>query len=639
MDRPVILCGVGKVGQRVLECLCCDPVRVVVVDLAPPADLPDGVRVVAGDCRQAAVLEAAGVRTAAGVIVCTSNDLVNLAAALAIHRLAPEVRVVVRTFNPNLVERLGKAVANIVPLSVSGLVAPLLALIARTGSALGSVNGPDGPRPVIEVTVTDDSPLRGEPVARRGVAPVALMPAAGPAKYLLEVPNEARLVSGDHVVWCGRPAELQRLSAGSETDGRVRWASRMRRWARVVRRTFADIEWPVKVCSIVLVLFLFVSSVLYALANRESLIDGFYHTVSIMSTGVDANPTGPFMRWYVSCLRIAGPALIAAFTAIFTNYLVRARLGGVLELRRIPDAGHVVVCGLGNVGFRVTEELLREGQSVVVIDPAQNGRFHASARRLGAAVMLGDATVLQVLRSARADSARAVIAATDNDLSNVEIALLARVLHGSQRVVVRLSDPELANMLRDSANIQLAFSVPALAAPAFVAALYGDRVQSVFLVGGRLFAAVEITISAGEACLDNEPLRAVAVDFGLMPVAVTDVNGRAVDEIWSHRLRAGERLTALATLADLDRLYRRERPPPVWAVVIDSFPLSACDALPVMLQTLAGLSATEAQSRLQRLPCQVRNGLTLGQAEDLLAMLRRDRVAARITRWSGAAES
>jgi len=633
----VILCGVGKVGRRVLECLSGDRVRVVVVDLAPPADLPDGVRAVAGDCRQPAVLLQAGVRDVAGVIVCTSDDLINLAAALAIHHLAPDVRVVVRTFNPNLVERLGKAVANVVPLSVSGLVAPLLALIARTGSALGSVNVPDGPRPVVEVMVTDDSPLRGEAIAPRDVAPVALIPAAGPARYLLDVPRDGRLGLGDRVVWCGRPADLDRITAGRATDGRVRWASRLRRWARVARRTFADVEWPVKVCSAVLVAFLFLSSTLYALANRESLVDGFYHTVSIMSTGVDANPTDPFMRWYVSCLRIAGPALIAAFTAIFTNYLVRARLGGVLELRRIPDAGHVVVCGLGNVGFRVTEELLRAGQSVVVIDAAQSGRFHAAARRLGAAVMPGDATVMQVLRSARVDSARAVIAATNNDLSNVEIALLARELNAGQRVVVRLSDPSLAAMLRDSANVQLAFSLPSLAAPAFVAALYGDRVQSVFLVGGRLIAAVEVVVSAGEACLDNEPLRAVAVDFGLLPVAVTDANGRAVSDLWSHRLTAGERLTALVTLADLDRLYRRERPAPEWTVVIDAFPLSARDALPVMLQTLAGLSAAEAVGRLQQLPCEVRDGLTPGQAEDLLALLRRDRVTARITRRCGAA--
>src|SRR5207244_13427645 len=71
----------------------------------------------------------------------------------------------------------------------------------------------------------------------------------------------------------------------------------------------------------------------------------------------------------------------SAFTAIFTNYLIRARLGGALEIRRVPDGGHVVVCGLGNIGFRVVEELLRYGERVVVIELHRDSRFLATADR------------------------------------------------------------------------------------------------------------------------------------------------------------------------------------------------------------------------------------------------------------------
>ena len=132
----------------------------------------------------------------------------------------------------------------------------------------------------------------------------------------------------------------------------------------------------------------------------------------------------PGMQVFVSFLRIAGAALTAVFTAIVTQYLLRARLGGAFEVRRIPDGGHVVVCGLGNVGFRVVEELLRAEELVVVIESDRNNRFLASARRLGAVIVPGDATVPEVLRQARAVAARAVVAATGNDLANVEVALL-----------------------------------------------------------------------------------------------------------------------------------------------------------------------------------------------------------------------
>jgi len=79
-----------------------------------------------------------------------------------------------------------------------------------------------------------------------------------------------------------------------------------------------------------------------------------------------------------------------------------------------------------------------------------------------------------VLRQAHASNARAVIAATNNDLINLEVALLVRELNPTQRVVLLLSDQQMAQMLRDAANVQLAVSVPALAAPAFLAGLYGN---------------------------------------------------------------------------------------------------------------------------------------------------------------------
>ena len=72
-------------------------------------------------------------------------------------------------------------------------------------------------------------------------------------------------------------------------------------------------------------------------------------------------------------------------------------------------------------------------------------------RRLGVAVIHGDATVREVLSQANAATARAVVAATSNDLANLEIALLVRDLNPSQNVVLRLGDPHLAHSLREGA--------------------------------------------------------------------------------------------------------------------------------------------------------------------------------------------
>src|SRR5439155_22534466 len=126
----------------------------------------------------------AGVASARGVLVCTSDDLVNLATTLTARRLSPDARIVVRLFNQNLVPRLGKAVHNVTALSVSALAAPLLSMTALTEEFLGAFSLPDGSRrQIAELTVATDSPLAGRPVAeaaeRYGLVPLAHQPAAG----------------------------------------------------------------------------------------------------------------------------------------------------------------------------------------------------------------------------------------------------------------------------------------------------------------------------------------------------------------------------------------------------------------------------------------------------------------------------
>lgn len=547
MNGPVILCGYGKVGRRIVDCLLADGVEVVVVTLDRPSDVPAGVRFVSGDCRQKSTLIAAGVTSARGVIVCTSDDLANIASALAVRSLAPNVRIVVRAFNPRLVPRLGRAAHNIVALSVSGLAAPLLALLARTGEALGTFPAPDGLREIVERTAD-----KGRPLAELAGddPPLAWLPATGKPRFLAELTGCESVEAGDRVVVCARSEVVH---AGDE---KVRWSWWPRRQWRALVRTSREIETLVKVSLAVLLMVLFGSTLIYHFVNGEPLATAFHHTVSVISTSADlrAERYGSFLKWFESGLRLAGAALVAAFTAALTNYLVRARLGGALETARIPDQGHVVVCGLGNVGFRVIEELLRAKQPVVVLEASRDNRFLAAARRLGAAVIIGDCTLPEALRQVKVDAARAVVVTTSNDLANIETALLVRELAPEQRVIVRLADSDLAETLRDAANVRHAVAIPALAAPAFAAALFGDRLRAVFSVAGRLLAAVEIHVESGEVGIEGERVDDLAQRFGIRPIALS----RPVGDLPAHRLTVGDCLTAIVALADLDRLYRRD---------------------------------------------------------------------------------
>jgi Trk K+ transport system NAD-binding subunit len=636
VERPVVLCGLGRVGWRVLDTIRAAGVPAVVVDNHVSPDDPrlGGARLVAGDCRRPEVLEAAGVRDAAGVLVVTSDDLVNVSAAMVARRLNPTARVVVRMFNQNLVARLGGALKNTVALSVSALTAPMLALAAVTGDALGAFRLDDGPRQVSELEIADGSDLAGRAVADvardRGLTPLALAPAAGPPAFLHDVPGDAALSPGDRLVVAGAPADLSRLLARERGDllPGVRWAGRVRRWVRTFRRTLLEVDLSVKIAFPVLFATILASTLVFRHLGAD-WADGLYQTVSVIATGAELHgeEKPAWAKVFLSGLKLVGAALVAVFTAILTQYLIRAKLGGALELRRVPDGGHVVVCGLGNVGFRLVGELTAMGERVVAIDKAADGPFLATVRRAGVPTLVGDATVAETLRQVRAVDAKAVIAATDSELANLEIALLVREMNPAQRVVVRLSEPEFAEAVRAAADIRHAVATPALAAPAFAAALFGDRVHALVTAAGRTLVVVEVVVDADESGLIGKSLRALALDYRLLPLALA---GHDLSAARGHRLRVGDRLTVVAELPDLERLIRREAVPADAAVVVDGFPVTARDGLLTLLQVKRGCSRADAEAALGEAPLTLAAGLTRGEARELVELVAREKVAARV---------
>ena len=259
----------------------------------------------------------------------------------------------------------------------------------------------------------------------------------------------------------------------------------------------------------------------------------------------------------------------------------------------------------------------------------------ASCRRKRVPVIIGDATLRETLQQAHVAKARAVIVATSADLANLEIALLVAELNEKQRVVVRLGDSVLAETARTAAGVKMAVSLPELAAPAFVAGLLGDRVLSMFLVGGKMLAAVEIAVHADDGTLIRQSLRSLAIDYRLVPVAVVGADTKMKDIESAYRLHEGDRLTTITAVADLDRLTRRAPAPADWAVEVSSYPLSARGDLAVRARALRGLSADAAEALVTATPFVLADRQTRGQAEELLEVLQREKVLARLVQRTG----
>src|SRR4029078_7605614 len=117
-----------------------------------------------------------------------------------------------------------------------------------------------------------------------------------------------------------------------------------------------------------------------------------------------------------------------------------------------------------------------------------------------------------------------------------------------QRVVVILTDPTMARMLREAANVNLAVSIAVLSAPAFLAALYGDRVRTVVLARHHLLAVLDRAV-AGGGPLAGLSVTEASARHRFCAIAVTDDKGHLVSET---TLKPGRRLVIVAALPDVE---------------------------------------------------------------------------------------
>lgn len=160
---------------------------------------------------------------------------------------------------------------------------------------------------------------------------------------------------------------------------------------------------------------------------------------------------------------------------------------------------HIVVCGLGRIGYRVVKELLRLDEEVVAVEQNPDGRFLEQTQKMDVPVLLGDARQQDMLVKARVPDASAIVICTQDDLTNLDVALEARDLNPAIKVVLRMFDAQLASRVRRGFGIHTAFSTSALAAPVFAAAATRAQIDQSFYVEDVLMNVARATVQAGSA--------------------------------------------------------------------------------------------------------------------------------------------
>lgn len=179
----------------------------------------------------------------------------------------------------------------------------------------------------------------------------------------------------------------------------------------------------------------------------------------------------PPETWYLALLCGIYPLLgfgLVGEGVVRIGLLVVSKKHGEQEWMKVSAStyrDHVVLCGLGHLGYRILCQLLAAKTPVVTLEKAADARFLNDAKATGVPVLVRDMKEDQALIDAGVQYARAIVIATNDDMANLEVALDARRLNPKIRIIMRLFDQQIADKFKEAALIDEAFSSAALAAP------------------------------------------------------------------------------------------------------------------------------------------------------------------------------
>lgn len=153
-------------------------------------------------------------------------------------------------------------------------------------------------------------------------------------------------------------------------------------------------------------------------SNWLRALDNIYRTIRLFVMEGDPADSDASI-WQLSLARLS--AAVTVFGA-----LIWATFGFFRDRIRLFRAGrwysrHYIICGVGDRGWVLADDLLDRGEQVVLIDTNARVQHIDRLRERGAVVIHGDATDAKVLQTAGIARAAHLVTLTDDDAVNLDV--------------------------------------------------------------------------------------------------------------------------------------------------------------------------------------------------------------------------
>lgn len=235
------------------------------------------------------------------------------------------------------------------------------------------------------------------------------------------------------------------------------------------------------------------------IAEEKSFTNSVFITLMLFTAGEPLNLNLNNIELVTGSLMVIQACLgLMCMTVGFgflVNYLVSEKISRLMSREKIKMKDHIIICGLGSVGYQIAKELRRLKQDFLIIDRGDDKDLVEVAKKRGCIVLSENLKNSDTLDLAHIQNAKSIIICTGNDLLNMEVALSAREKREDIIIVMRMFDQDLAKKVKNAFNIKIAFSASGLSASVFAAASIDQAVFQTVRVDTELFVSAKIELS------------------------------------------------------------------------------------------------------------------------------------------------
>lgn len=653
-----LICGLGSLGQQCIVALNTFDVKVVGIEKRkinanenPPLNLLE--KLVTGDCSYLTILEKVNLSCCRAALLVTNNEQVNIETALLIRQLNPSTRLVVRSGQTNLNQLLSEQLGNFIAYEPLDLCANAFALAALGNTTLGFFELEQQWLRVICTTLNHHHPwLRNQRLYELNGHNRRILTVQKTKQEILSVfeqwDGETMLQLNDSLVYVELVDNLSlnhqplviaermtSLLGKSKAKNLLLTLLQLEQWQKL---KLAVQSRPVILFATVAISGLLVlGTLLFSLTLPEiGVLGSFYRTFVLLLGGYgdlfSEIQQAKHGRWILEplalLLTLAGIALVGMLYALLTENLLATKFIFARKNLSIPRENHVVILGLGRVGQRIAQLLKTWKQPTIGISLTSD--FDP---RILPDIPVLTQSIQDSFLKANLTTANSLVIVTDQDMLNLEVALMSNKLNSHTHLVIRTAKEGLSQGLMSLLPRSQVLNTNHIAAEVFVSAAFGENIVNLFRLHHQTILVTEYQIDCNDT-LSGLLLAEIAYGYGVVPLLYQSQSQYQSALLFPSDdvvVRDGDRLVILATIEGLRKIEVRDLKPKTWRIRVGRlFNQDLAFEGANIVSRISGCSLSQARDLMNNLPQILITPLYLPQAQRLIRALKKMQILAEL---------